>query len=149
MAQITLNSGDAVEPTGREAINSMFTELYNLLTNVTAFKLTKLRIKKRVSSTASASSVTPNIDDYDAYVFTALAAGLTINAPGGTPDDQDAIDFDIKDNGTSRSITVNAAIVPLGIVIPSATTINKVLRMRMIYSAARTRWEMVAANTEA
>ena len=43
--------------------------------------LTNKRIDPRVTSAASASSLTPDISASDVYAYTALAAGLTINAP--------------------------------------------------------------------
>lgn len=111
--------------------------------------LTNKRINPRVSSTASASSVTPDIASFDQYCFTALAATLTIDPPIGTPVDGNKLIFRILDDGTSRSLSWNATYTPIGVVLPSATTISKMLYVGCIYNAANTRWDVVAVTTQA
>jgi hypothetical protein len=107
------------------------------------------RINPRVSSSASAASVTPDISAYDQYCFTALAAGLTINAPTGTPVDGNRLTFRILDNGVSRSLTWNGTYTVIGVTLPSATTINKTLYVGCVYNAAATRWDVISVNTQA
>jgi hypothetical protein len=80
-----------------------------------------------VSTTTSTSSLTPSIDDIEAYVLTALSDNLTINAPTGTPYDFQNLWFRITDNGTSRTITKNAIFVDYTGNFPTSTTINKQL----------------------
>lgn len=111
--------------------------------------LTNKRINPRVSSTASASSVTPDIASFDQYCFTALAATLTIDPPIGTPVDGNKLIFRILDDGTSRSLSWNATYTPIGVTLPSATTISKMLYVGCIYNAANTRWDVVAVTTQA
>lgn len=111
--------------------------------------LTGKRIDPRVSSTASGSSVTPTIASYDQYVYTALAADLTINAPTGTPVVGNKLMFAIKDNGTSRTLTWNAAFAPVGVTPPAATTVGKWTYVGCIYNANATRWDVIAVATEA
>ena len=111
--------------------------------------LTGKRIDPRVSSTASGSSVTPTIASYDQYVYTALAANLTINAPTGTPVVGNKLMFAIKDNGTSRTLTWNAAFAPVGVTPPAATTVGKWTYVGCIYNANATRWDVIAVATEA
>lgn len=117
-------------------------------TNGTA-TLTNKRINPRVVSAASASSLTPDISAADQYCYTALAAGLTINAPTGTPVDGNKLVFRILDNGTSRTLTWNATYTPIGVTLPTATTINKTLYVGCIYNANNTRWDVVAVTTQA
>jgi hypothetical protein len=100
-------------------------------------------------SAASASSVTPDISAYNQYSYTALAAGLTIEAPTGTPVDGDRLMFRIKDNGTSRAITWNAIYRIVGTVLPIATVANKTSYVGCIYNAADTKWDVVAVSREA
>jgi hypothetical protein len=107
------------------------------------------RIDPRVFSTASASSVTPDVSLYDAYAFTALAAGLTINAPTGTPVNGNKLIFRILDDGTTRTLTWNATYTVIGVTLPTATTANKTSYVGCIYNAANTRWDVVAVTTEA
>lgn len=111
--------------------------------------LTNKRIDPRVSSTASASSVTPDIASYDQYAFTALAAGLTINAPTGTPVDGNKLIFRLLDNGTSRALSWDATYTAIGVTLPTATTVSKTTYVGCIYNANNTRWDVVAVTTQA
>ncbi len=111
--------------------------------------LTNKRIDPRVTSAASASSLTPDISASDVYAYTALAAGLTINAPTGTPLDGDKLIFRLLDNGTSRSLTWNATYTVIGVTLPTATTISKTTYVGCIYNANNTRWDVIAVTTEA
>jgi hypothetical protein len=151
----TPSSGTVTNLTGTASINingtvGATTPSTGAFTTLTAStNLSSTRINPRVSSTASASSVTPDIASYDIYAFTALAAGLTINAPTGTPVDGNKLIFRILDNGTSRSLTWNATYTPVGFALPSATTINKTTYVGCIYNANNTRWDVVAVTTQA
>ena len=111
--------------------------------------LTNKRIDPRVTSAASASSLTPDISASDVYAYTALAAGLTINAPTGTPLDGDKLIFRLLDNGTSRSLTWNGTYTVIGVTLPTATTISKTTYVGCIYNANNTRWDVIAVTTQA
>ena len=111
--------------------------------------LTNKRIDPRVTSAASASSLTPDISASDVYAYTALAAGLTINAPIGTPLDGDKLIFRLLDNGTSRSLTWNGTYTVIGVTLPTATTISKTTYVGCIYNANNTRWDVIAVTTQA
>ena len=80
-----------------------------------------------VSTTTTSSSLTPLVDDIEAYVLTSLSSNITINAPTGTPYDFQNLWFRITDNGTSRTITKNAIFVDYTGNFPTSTTINKQL----------------------
>jgi hypothetical protein len=111
--------------------------------------LTNKRIQPRVTSTASASSLTPDISTTDIYAYTALAANLTINAPTGTPVDGEKLMFRILDNGTARTLTFNATFTSMGISIPTTTVANKTTYVGAIYNANNTRWDVIAVTTQA
>jgi hypothetical protein len=111
--------------------------------------LTNKRIDPRVTSAASASSLTPDISASDVYAYTALAAGLTINAPTGTPVDGDKLMFRLLDNGTSRALTWNGTYTVIGVTLPTATTISKTTYVGCIYNANNTRWDVIAVTTQA
>lgn len=119
------------------------------LTGSSTSTLTNKRITPRVSSTASASSVTPDISAYDVYAFTALAANLTINAPTGSPADGEKITLRILDNGTSRTLTWNGTYTAIGVTLPTSTTANKTVYIGCVYNAANTRWDVIAVTTQA
>jgi len=111
--------------------------------------LTTKRINPRVVSAASASSLTPDISAADQYAYTALAAGLTINAPTGTPVDGNKLIFRILDNGTPRALTWNATYTVMGSTpLPTLTTANKTLYVGCIYNANNTRWDVLAILTQ-
>jgi hypothetical protein len=111
--------------------------------------LTNKRIDPRVTSAASASTLTPSVATADVYAYTALAAGLTINAPTGTPLDGDKLIFRLLDNGTSRALTWNATYTVIGVTLPTATTISKTTYVGCIYNANNTRWDVIAVTTQA
>jgi hypothetical protein len=111
--------------------------------------LTNKRIDPRVISAASASTLTPSIATADIYAYTALAAGLTINAPTGTPVDGDKLMFRLLDNGTSRALTWDATYTVIGVTLPTATTISKTTYVGCIYNANNTRWDVIAVTTQA
>lgn len=106
-------------------------------------------ITPRVSSTTSASSVTPNVNNFDQYTYTALAANLAINAPTGTPFDGQRILFVIKDTGTTRTLTWNGTYLNTAITLPTNTPIGKWLIVGFMYIAAATAWFCITANQEA
>jgi hypothetical protein len=118
------------------------------LTTTTA-TASALRIDPRVTSAASASTLTPSIATADVYAYTALATGLTINAPTGTPVDGDKLIFRILDNGTARSLTWDATYTVIGVTLPTTTTVNKTTYVGCIYNANNTRWDVIAVTTQA
>jgi hypothetical protein len=111
--------------------------------------LTNKRIDPRVTSAASASSLTPSIATADVYAYTALAAGLTINAPTGTPVDGNKLIFRILDNGTARALTWDATYTVIGVTLPTTTTASKTTYVGCIYNANNTRWDVIAVTTQA
>ena len=108
------------------------------------------RINPRITTAASASTLTPDISVSDIYAYTALASALTINAPIGTPVDGNKLMFRILDNGTSRSLTwASPTYTVIGVTLPTVTTINKTTYVGCIYNANNTRWDVIAVSTQA
>jgi hypothetical protein len=85
----------------------------------------------------------------DQYAYTALASGLTINAPTGTPVDGNKLIFRILDNGTTRALTWNATYTVIGVTLPTTTVASKMTYVGCIYNAANTRWDVLAVATQA
>jgi hypothetical protein len=111
--------------------------------------LSNKRIDPRNVVAASASTLTPDVSVGDIYAYTALAAGLTINAPIGTPTDGDKLIFRLLDNGTARALTWNATYTAIGVTLPTTTVINKTTYVGCIYNANNTRWDVIAVTTQA
>ena len=114
--------------------------------------LTNKRIDPRTVSAATATTLTPNVASYDQYAYTALATGLAINAPNGTPVDGNKLIFRILDNGTTQTITWNATFTSMvGTTFTNtfATTAGKMTYFGCIYNLANTRWDVVAVTTQA
>jgi hypothetical protein len=151
----TPTSGVVTNLTGTASINingtvGATTANTGAFTTLTAStNLSSTRINPRVTSTTSASSLTPSVATADVYAYTALAAGLTINAPTGTPVDGNKLIFRFLDNGTTRTLTWNATYTVIGTTLPTATTANKMVYVGCIYNAANTRWDVVAVATQA
>ena len=99
-----------------------------------------------VSTTTTSSSLTPSIDDEEAYVLTALSDDLTINAPTGTPYDFQTLWFRITDNGVSRTITKNAIFVDYTGNFPTSTTPNKQLIFASQWDGSN--WNILAWKTQ-
>jgi hypothetical protein len=86
---------------------------------------------------------------HDMATITAQAAALTIAAPTGSPEDGRKLIIRIKDDGTARGITWNAVFREIGVTLPTTTTISKTTYIGAIYNSADTKWDVMAAATEA
>lgn len=146
--------GDGGQPNGSVVIDSL-TNVDVIEENTTGAGVTvggvkakDGRIQKRVTSTASASSLTPNVNNADIYRYTALAANLTINAPINAVDGDELL-FEVKDNGSSRTLTWNAAFVAIGTVLPASTAASKWLYIKAIYNSSAAKWHVVSVAEEA
>lgn len=129
------------------ATNTFPTSLVTLTGTQT---LTNKRITKKVSSTTSASSLTPEVDTYDQYNFTALAAALTINNHAtSTPTDGQPLILRIVDDGTSRSLTFGTEYREVGVTLPTATTAGKLLYLGFIWNAADSKMDLIAKTEQA
>jgi hypothetical protein len=111
--------------------------------------LTNKRIDPRVTSATSASSLTPSVATADIYAYTALAAGLTINVPTGTPLDGNKLIFRLLDNGSAQTLTWNATYTAIGVTLPTTTTASKTSYIGCVYNANNTRWDVIAVATQA
>lgn len=108
-----------------------------------------LSVAPRSASATTATSLTPDISTKDLYAYTALASGLTINAPIGTPVNGNKLLFRFLDNGTSRSLNWNATYTAIGVTLPTSTTASKTTYVGCIYNADNTRWDAIAVTTQA
>jgi hypothetical protein len=88
------------------------------------------------SSTAASGDITPDLATANIWQRTGLTAGITINAPTGTPVLGEVLVFMLLDNGTSRALTWNSAFTTrvMGEALPTATTISKQLLVTAQYN---------------
>lgn len=103
-------------------------------------------VSYNVQSFISTSTVTPVCTD-DLITISAQAAGLTVNEPTGSPVAGQGFLIQLKDNGTTRSITWDAAFVGIGDSLPTATTAGKWMYIPVVYNAAATAWHVILPAT--
>lgn len=110
--------------------------------------LTNKRINPRTSTATATATLTPDISAFDQYNLTAQNQALTVAAPTGTPVDGNKLIIRILDNGTSRAITWNGTYTAIGVILPTATTVNKMTYVGCIYNSTNTRWDVIAVTTQ-
>ena len=127
-----------------------------LLLNTSAKSITLIAAYKAIgfagpNSTTETTTATlaVNSDTVGFAVITALAAGLTINAPSGTPAQGQKLIIRIKDDGTARSIAYNAVFRAIGLTLPTTTVASKTLYLGFAYNATDTKWDAIALKQEA
>jgi len=110
--------------------------------------LTNKRITKRVGTAASTATLTIDSDSYSEYYLTAQAEALEIAAPTGTPTAGQILIIGIKDNGTTRALTWNAAFVEIGCTLPTDTTEGKNHIIGCKWNVANSKWWVLAVGEE-
>ena len=111
--------------------------------------ITRKNIVKPISnSIATATTLTPNIDENEQEIVTDLASALTIAAPTGTPSTGMKLVIRLTDNGTNRALTWNVIYRAIGVTLPTTTTANKILYIGCIYDEAGSKWDAVAIKEE-
>lgn len=108
-----------------------------------------LRIPKRTTTITSSATPSPNADTTDLFEITALAAAAAIAAPTGTPVNLQTLVLRIKDNGTIRSLSWNAAYRAIGVTLPTTTVAGKVLYIGMFYNSTDSKWDVTAVGQQA
>lgn len=100
---------------------------------------------KRITSEASSATPTPNADNTDVHIVTALAVGATFAAPTGTPTHGQQLIIRIKDNGTARSLNWNAIYrASSDLALPTTTILSKTIYCGFMYNATDTKWDLLA-----
>jgi hypothetical protein len=101
---------------------------------------------------SAGGTITPTADTTNQYTITALGAAATFAAPSGTPVDGQKLILRIKDNGTARALTWTTSAGGyrvVGTVLPTTTTVSKVLYVGCVYNSQDTFWDVVAVITQA
>lgn len=105
-----------------------------------------------INSAASATSpLNWNSDSYDMYIISAQSENLTISADGGTPYSGKKIIFRLKDDGSPRTLVWTSGskgFRPVGVDLPTATTVNKVTYVGCIFNSTDDVWDAIAVTTQ-
>ena len=101
----------------------------------------------RITTAASASTLTVNTSVTDQAILTAQSTTLDIANPTGAPTNGRKLIIRVKDNSASaRDITYGGEWRAVGVTLPSTTTPGKTLYLASIYNADETSWDVVAVN---
>lgn len=147
MADTKISALSAVTtPVGTDefAVNQSSVSKKETLTQVQTFVK-----KKRVTTAADASSITPNSDNEDiTYQLNTQAAGtLTINADGGTPTNGQAWILKIKSTN-AQTLSWNGVYVGGTVALPSATSgSSKIDYYTFIYDSVASKWDYTGTAT--
>lgn len=108
------------------------------------------RTKPRTVTSTTTATLTPDISTANSYELNAQGSALTIAAPAGSANEKDVLLFFIKDNGTARAITWNAAYVNIsGLTALTTTVVSKWSVVGCVYNATLAKWHIVSITTEA
>jgi hypothetical protein len=108
-------------------------------------------VKPRIGTDTSTSSLTVDASLFDQYNITALALGLSINAPTNPTDGQRLV-IRFKDDATTRSLNwfiATGGFRALGTTLPTNTTASKTIYVGCIYNLDDNIWDVVAVSEEA
>ena len=110
--------------------------------------LTAKRVQKRVYSTTDAASLTPEIDTYDIFIFTALAQSFTINNhSSSTPVNGERMEIRLY-SASAQTIAWGNKYYAMQDAKPTATPPGKWLAMLFEYFADGN-WYLMTVNTQA
>ena len=80
-------------------------------------------------------------------VITALATGITINAPTGSPLQGNSLMLRVKDNGTTRAISWNSIYRAIGVTLPTGTMPSGTTYVGGFYNSTDTKWDVLAVGS--
>ncbi len=110
-------------------------------------KGTSTVIVPSVQSVTSAATVTPALGN-DMVVITAQAVDITLANPTGTWSQGLSMIIRLKDNGTSRAITYDTKYRAIGVSLPTATTVNKVIYYGVIYNSTDDLFDIIGVTVQ-
>lgn len=110
--------------------------------------VTPAKLNTNGTTVGTSGSITPPAD-VTSYAVTALGANATINAPLGTPDDMQSLTLRIVDDGTSRTLSFNTIYQAVGVTLPTATVVGKLLYISMRYNAPAGKWDILSVGRQA
>ena len=105
--------------------------------------------KVRVVTTATAATITPNLDVTDQYTVTAMASVLTIATPTGTLTDGQNLIIRLYGATTPYALTWAAAYAAIGVTIPTTTVASKYTYVGCKYNSTSTKFDVLAVGQQA
>jgi len=147
----TIELGHASDTTlARVSAGVVSVEGVTVPTISSANTVTNKRNQKRVYSTTSLSTLTPEIDTYDVFCLTAQAAALSIaNHSTSTPANGEMILIRILDNGTARAISFGTNYVAkAGVALPTTTVLSKNMSMLFIWDSNLSKYNLLSVGQE-
>lgn len=105
--------------------------------------ITNKRNQPRTASSTTASTLTPDVSTANVYFRTTQTAGLTINAPTGTPVIGEVITIYV-DSAGAQTLTIDATYKVFGAAFPASSTAGKTFMMTGQYNG--TDWKTTWAN---
>ena len=100
-------------------------------------------LSPRIGTVTSSATPTANADAHDQFNITALAVGMTLGAPTGTPFDGQKLMYRIKDNATQRSLAYNAIFRAVAVILPTQTLASRVLYIGTVYNVQDVKWDVI------
>lgn len=143
MAKKIINElADLLDKVGTAATDSesFKTALQRALENISISSPTRDLI------TTTASTLTPDVDNYDLLVLAAQVGALTIAAPIGTPINGST--FVIRIKGDGSAVTFNAIYRAIGSALITTTTSGKTIYITAVYNSTDTKWDVFPSNLE-
>lgn len=149
----TLDVGNADTTISRVSAGVIAVEGVTIPSISSTNTLTNKRITKRITALTSHATPTINTDNCDCVDITALAENITNMSTNlsGTPTNKQELLFQIKDNGTARTISWGTSFVAGGVALPLTTVASKILTVKFVYNTANSlnKWMCVAYTQEA
>jgi len=108
-------------------------------------EITRAKLADITTTITSGATITPIIGN---YIVTALAANATINPPSGTPTQGQLMVLRIKDDGTARTLTWDAAYRPVATELLTSTVAGKVMYVGGKYNVEDAKWDILACQVQ-
>jgi hypothetical protein len=137
-----LNSTDTASLSNRINARIPYSDTTNNI--LTKNNIITIRGKRFVYTSRTAANYTTSVtipaDTLDAITITAQAGSLLFNAPSGTPTNFQQLVICIRDNGTPRALTFNAAFKGGDLTLPTTTVANRFMYIYFLYNENDARW---------
>jgi hypothetical protein len=107
------------------------------------------KVGRRVYSTTSLATLTPEVSTYDIFELTAQSEALTIaNHSTSTPIDGQKMKFRLKADATARTITFGNMYRGINAVLPNLIRVGETLYMEFDWNSADSKWDYVKVQGE-